>query len=259
MSNRAVDTAPYAYARIAGALYLVVIVMGLFAEGFVRGRLTAFGDAAATADGILADELLFRLGLAAGIVLLVCNVPLTLVFYHLFKVVHQGAAALVACFLLLGTAVESVSLLFHHAPLVLLGGTDDLAALDAGQAQALTLVSLRLREATFTISLVFFACYCLLAGYLVLTSTFLPRAVGALLVVAGACYLTNGLAYFLAPGIAARLVPFILVPCFVAELSLSLRLLLGGVDATRWRQRAAATSGGDQRPKRQLGSGAWQH
>src|SRR5437868_9203938 len=104
---------PRSKARIAGLLYLIVIVGGLFAEIFVRGRLVVSGDPAATALNIQAHEMLYRFGFAVEVFYCACNVPLILIFYDLFKIVNRSAAVLVVLFSLIGTAIESVSLLCH--------------------------------------------------------------------------------------------------------------------------------------------------
>src|SRR2546425_7043916 len=98
MTERITETSPRLKARIAGLLYLIVIVGGIFAEVFVRGRLVVHGDAAATAHNILTHELLYRLGFAAEIFYCACNVPLTFILYDLFKVVKKSVALLVVFF-----------------------------------------------------------------------------------------------------------------------------------------------------------------
>ncbi len=75
MMERIAETSPRLKARIAGFLYLIVIIGGIFAEVFVRGRLVVHGDAAATAHNILTHELLYRLGFAAELFYCACNVP----------------------------------------------------------------------------------------------------------------------------------------------------------------------------------------
>jgi hypothetical protein len=72
MTDRITEASPRLYARIAGGLYLIVIVGGIFAEIFVRGRLVVHGDAAATAHNILAHELLYRLGFAVEVFYCAC-------------------------------------------------------------------------------------------------------------------------------------------------------------------------------------------
>ena len=99
--ERIAEASPRLKARIAGLLYLIIIVGGIFAEIFVRGRLVVHGDAAATAHNIVTHELLYRLGFAAEIFYCACNVPLILIFYDLFKVVNRSAALLVVFFSLM--------------------------------------------------------------------------------------------------------------------------------------------------------------
>ena len=233
---------PRLKARIAGSLYLIVIVGGIFAEIFVRGRLVVHGDVAATAHNIVTHELLYRLGFAAEIFYCsCCNVPLALIFYDLFKVVNRSVSLLVVFFSLVGTAIESVSLLAHFAPLILLGGGRHLSAFTAEQLQAWAYVSLQLFEFGFAIALVFFAFYCLSLGYPIFRSTFLPRIIGVMLGIEGLCYLANSFANFLAPGIAAHVFPY-LVASALAEISLCLWLLVIGVNVQRWKEQASAAA-----------------
>jgi len=75
---------------------------------------------------------------------------------------------------------------------------------------------------------------------LILRSGYLPRALGVLMQIAGTCYLVNSFALILAPALASHLFPAILLPPFVAELSMATWLLVKGVDLTRWRERTSA-------------------
>jgi len=229
------EASPRLKARVAGLLYLIVIAGGIFAEMFVRGQLIVHGDAAATAHNIVTHELLYRAGFAVQMFYCACNMPLILIFYDLFKVVNRSAAVLVVFFSLLGTAVESVSLLGHFAPLILLGGGQHLAAFTTEQLQSLAYLSLQLFERGFAIALVFFGFYCVSFGYLIVKSTFFPRIIGVLLAIQGLCYLVNSFANFLAPEFAARFFSFLLVSG-VAEVSLCLWLVVFGVNEQRWRE-----------------------
>jgi Domain of unknown function (DUF4386) len=114
-------------------------------------------------------------------------------------------------------AVNSIN---HFAPLVFLR---------TAQLPALALVSLKLHALGYNIARVFFGCHCLLIGYLICRSRYLPRVLGILMIVAGLCYLTNSLTNFLAPGFAAILFPWILLPSAAAEWSLTAWLLAVGV------------------------------
>jgi len=238
--NWIAGTSPRHLARIAGGLYLINIVFGAFAAGYVPAALVVPGDAAATAHNILAHELLYRLGLVAHIIILLSNIPLAVIFYDLFKVVNRRLASLVVLITLVGTAVEGANLLNQFAPLMLLGGGHYLSVFTPEQVQALAYMPLDSQAIGYNIQQVIYAGYLLAAGYLVFSSMFLPRAVGVLLAIGALCYLTYSFADFLAPGFAAHLVPYIQLPSGVAELSLCLWLLVRGVNAQRWTEQASA-------------------
>jgi uncharacterized protein DUF4386 len=105
---------PRQLGRIAGALYLINVVCGAFAIGYVQATLLA-SDPATTAVNIQAHELLNRTGLAAHVLVTVTNVPLALIFYELFKVVNRRVALLTAFFILVATAIEAAGLLNQFA------------------------------------------------------------------------------------------------------------------------------------------------
>ena len=150
------------YARIAGGLYLINIVGGAFAIGYVTAALVVPGDAAATTRNILAHELLYRLGLVAHIIILLTNIPLAVIFYDLFKVVSRRLSLLVVFFTLVGTAVEGANLLNQFAPLMLLGGGHYLSVFTTEQLQALAYMPLDSQAISYNIQQVIYGCYLLL-------------------------------------------------------------------------------------------------
>ena len=224
-------------ARIGGLIYLVIIVGGIFAEMIVRGELVVHGNAAATAHNIMTHELLYRWGFAAEVFYCACNIPLIIIFYNLFGVVNKNLTLLVVFFSIVGTAIENVSLLAHFAPLVFLGNGHHLGAFTAEQLQDLAYTSLQFFEYGFSIALVFFGFYCLAMGFLIFRSTFLPRIIGVLLAIQGLCYLINSFANFLAPKFAAQFFP-VLAASGIGEVSFCLWLLVIGVDAMKWGEKA---------------------
>ena len=236
--ERVGGVSPRVKARIAGVLYLIIIVGGLFAQLVVRDRLVVSGDAAATAGNIVAHELLYRLGFAAEIFYLLCSVPLKFLLYDLFKVVNRSVALVMVLFAAVGAAVQAVILLAHYAPLIFLGGGADLSAFTAAQLQSAAYVSLRIFDYGYMIALSFFGCFCIMIGYLILRSTFFARFIGVLLAIEGALYLTNSFSHFVAPAIGDRVFPFLFVSG-IAEVSFCLCLLLVGVNVQRWREQAA--------------------
>ncbi|TMD16331.1 MAG: DUF4386 domain-containing protein [Chloroflexi bacterium] len=238
--ERIVGSSPAGWARLAGALYLIVFVGGFFALGFVPAATIVAGDPTATARSIEGHELLYRSGLAAHAVILVANVPLALLFYYLFHVVDRGIALLVAALVLVGTAVETATTFFGVAPLVALSSAQPSTALTSEQALMLVGLPLQVQSIGVAIALVFFGFYCLSVGYLVFASGFLPRTIGVLMTIGGLAYLVNSFANLLSPGFAAHLFPYVLLPSGIAEGSLCLWLLIAAVNVRRWHERAGA-------------------
>jgi Domain of unknown function (DUF4386) len=230
------EASPRPKARFAGGLYLLIIAGGLFAVGYVPAAIVVHGDAAATAHNLLANESLYRLGLAVHVIIALCNVPLAVIFYDLFKAANRSLAGVLVLFILVGVAIESVNLLNEFAPLVLLRGEHYAGVISAEQLQAQAHMPLELQNVGFNLSLAFVGCYCLVAGCLIFRSRLLPQAIGVLLAIGGLCYVFNSFAYFLAPDFAAGLFPFIQLPSFIGELSLCLWLLIKGVNVERWEE-----------------------
>lgn len=237
-----IEAWPKLYARIAGFLYLLVIAGGIFAELLVRGRLVVSGDAAATAHNIMAHQMLYRRGFVVELVYCVCNIPLTVIFYNLLKVVNRNVALMMVLLDVTVNVIESISLLGHFAPLLLLSGTHHLSAFPPEQLQALSYLSIQLFEHGFAICLVFFGFDCFAMAYLIYRSTFLPRMIGVLLAIEGVGYLVNSFSLFLFPALQPRIFPYF-APTALAEIALALWLLVMGVNVPRWKQMAAAADG----------------
>jgi hypothetical protein len=225
-------------ARAAGAFYLLTFVTGGVAA--VSGNLVVSGDAAATARNILGHESSFRLGFTAYLLVVACYVVVTALFYDLFKVVNRPVSLLAAFFSLVGCAIQAAACAFLLAPVTLLENASYLKVFNAEQIQALAYTFLRLYGPAFNIALVFFGFYCLLIGYLVYRSAFLPRVVGGLMMVAGLAWLT-----FLCPPLAAAISPYNRIAGVLGEGTLTLWLLIAGVNVQRWSVLAGTVSTGD--------------
>ncbi|MDQ7908152.1 DUF4386 domain-containing protein [Phytohabitans sp. ZYX-F-186] len=215
-----------ANARLAGLLYLVIFVFGLFSEGVVRAGVTVAGDPAATAANILASEGLFRAGFALNLVYLLGEVALVIILYRLFEPVNRDVSLLAAAFRLACVVISALNLLNMFNAL--------LAARD-GDGRALYFLDLH--GYGYGIALAFFAVNCALMGYLTIRSGRVPRTLGALLAVAGLAYLVNSFLLFLVPDY--RLFPPLLAPAVVAEGWFTLLLLRRGGGPERWSTAAA--------------------
>ena len=236
MTHHTVEASPRLKARIAGLLYLISGTL------FVRGMPVVTGDAAATAHNILAHQTLFRLGFTAELMSGPLYIAVTLLLYELLRPVNRSLSLLATVFSVVGSTIAALDSLFHLAPLMILGGSPYLSIFSVEQLQALALLSLNLHTQGLNICMVFFGFFCLLIGYLIFRSIFLPRIIGLLLAIAGLCYLTYYLATFVSPEFAAHLFPYILIPG-LAEIVLALWLLVMGVNVQRWNEQASAAGG----------------
>jgi hypothetical protein len=241
MEDHEAEFSPQVYARIGGVLYLMIIVTGLFGDVFVRNALVVSGNASATANKIMASPLLWRIGIAGDLIEHVCDVALMLIFYVLLRPVNRNLALLAMLFTLVQTAALVAFKLNLLVPLFLLGDADYLKAFEPGQLHALAYVAIKSDGYGFGMGLVYFGFTCLVLGYLIFSSGFLPKTLGILMQIAGLCYLTNSFALILAPAFADLLFPAILVPAFIGEASLCLWLIAKGVDVEKWKQRANAS------------------
>jgi hypothetical protein len=234
MANSKAETSPQVYARIGGLAYLIIIVAGALGELFIRNKIIVSGDAMATAHNIAASPLLWRIGITGDLIMHVCDLILAMVYYLLFRRVNKNLAMLSVLFGLIQTAVLVANKLNLMMPLFLLGSEDYLKAFDPHQLQVLAYVAVKAHGHGFAIGLIFFGFECLIDGYLIFKSGFLPRILGVLILIAGLCYLTNSFVLILFPAISDSIFQIILTPTFIAELSMGLWLLIKGVDITKW-------------------------
>jgi Domain of unknown function (DUF4386) len=225
---------PQRAARLSGFLYLVVIVGGVIAELVVRERFLVANDAVATANNILANERLFRWGFASDLIASLCVVPLIYLLYELLKDANRHVARTAIFFSLVGTAVQSMALLGHFAPLILLKRGVMLGVpIDLLRAQSY--MALQLQGIGYAVALAFFGGTMLCRGYLIARSAVVPRAIGVALMIEGLAYWANSLIDFVAPALANTVLP-ILMATGLAEVALCLWLLGMGVNVRRWQE-----------------------
>jgi uncharacterized protein DUF4386 len=234
--ERVAEGSPRTRARITGVVYLITILTGVFAQGFVSERLIVWGDAAATATSILSHKSLFQLGFTVYLIEMACNVAMTALFYDLLKPVNKSVSLLAAFLGLVGCTIKTLGRLFYLAPLFILGGAHYLSVFSLGQLQALALLFLKLNDQAAGIALAFFGFYALLTGYLIFRSTFLPRVLGVLSMLGGLGWLT-----FLSPPLGYRLFPYVAGFALLGALALILWLIVAGVNEPRWKEQAGAT------------------
>lgn len=242
MTNKATPISPQVYARTGGALYLVIIVFGAFAEGFVMNKLVS-PDAATTAHNIATAPGLWRVAVAGDLIIPIIAVVGVWISYMLLSPVSKSLILLDVFFTLMSLAVETVSKLFLFLVLPVLGTAGYLQAFEPRQLDVLANLALRSHDVAFNIALIFFGCGCLLEGYLIYKSGYFPKFIGILMQLAGFCYLVSSFAALFAPAFADLITPAILLPPLIGESSYCLWLLIKGVDIGKWNQRMSMGHG----------------
>jgi hypothetical protein len=237
MANRSVENCPQWYARTGGVLYLIIIVLGAFAEGFVTNRLVVSGDPATTAHNLLASPGLWRLGVAGDFFVVLCAVPLLWIEYLLLRPANRQLVLLAVFFNLVSLAVEAISKLFLLVVMPTLGDADYLRAFKPQQLQTLATLALKSHDVAFNIALIFFGFTCLVNGYLIFKSGYFPKLIGVLMQIAGVSYLIACFAALFAPRFADLIIPAILLPPLIGESSFCLWLLVKGVNIAKWKER----------------------
>lgn len=217
--------------RITAILVLLTILGGLFAEGFVTQRLLT-GDAAATAANILAHRGLWQLAFAVYVLEMACQVASTALLYDLLAPAGASASLIAAWISLVGIAIKMCARVFFLAPLFVLGGAPAFSGLGTNELQAVSMLFLELNDRGAGLALVFFGFTGILRGVLIVRSTFLPRGLGVLGLVAGVLWTT-----FLYRPLATRMFPVTAGVGLIASLALIGWLLIKGVDGARWREK----------------------
>jgi hypothetical protein len=224
---------PRAKARVAGVFEALEGTASASGQVFILGRLVVQGDAAATAHNILANEFLFRLGFLFSVGGVAFHLAWGLLIYQLLKPVNRTVSSVAAFMVIITSAMQAVTALLYLGPLVVLQGGQSVSGLSTAEAQALAFVLIRLNGAAFNVDLAFFGFWCMLTGYLIWRSRFLPRLLGALLALDG-----FGWALYVWPPLATFLFPAIAVVSAFAELPMQLWLIVMGVNNKRWAEQA---------------------
>jgi len=222
---------------MAGVFQLLEAITAASPGVFILGRLVVDGNAAASAANILGHERLFWLGFASSLIGVACHITWALLMYELLRPVNRSISLLAAFVILVGCAIQALASLFYLAPLLVLQGGNSLSAFTVEQLQALAYMFVKLNTYAFDIYLVFFGFWCILTGYLIFRSTFLPRVLGVLLAISGLGWVT-----YLSPPLANRLWPYIAAASALGEIPLEFWLIVMGVNAQRWKEQAGAAA-----------------
>ena len=226
---------PRLIARLAGVFFLLTILGGIVAQAFISERLVDFGDAAATANNILANKGLFQIGFTIYLIEMACQLITVGLIYRLLKPVNRNLALLMLLFEFAGIVIKTFARVFYIAPLWVLDGGTALSGMSAGQLQSVSLLLLKVNDFGAATAIAFFGFSTLLDGYLVFRSTFLPRWLGALSMIASLGWLA-----FLYPPLGYGVFMYAALFGLLSAAAKIFWLIVFGVDEEKFRAVEAA-------------------
>jgi hypothetical protein len=184
------------YLRI---LYPIWVVVGIFSIMYVPSTLIVPGDAATTANNLMANELLFNASIIGSLITQLIHIVVVLVLYELFKSVNKNQATLIVVLGLVGVPIAMLNDLNQVAAQLVLSGADYLAVLTADQSQSLMMFFLNLNKQGILIASIFWGLWLFPIGTLTYESRYFPKLFGHLMIIAGFGYLLGSLAHLLLP------------------------------------------------------------
>jgi hypothetical protein len=213
-------------ARVAGPLYFAVSIPGVFSLLYIPSHFIVSGDAAATANKIAASEFVFRFGIVSELIGFIGFIFVVRALYLLLVGVNKSQASLMVTLMLVSIPISLLNVLNETAALTLIRGANFLSVFAKPQRDALALLFLHLHFDGIVVAQIFWGLWLIPFGLLVYKSGFLPRILGALLIIACFGYLANSLVAFgvLPLGVISRVVGQLTI----CELPIILWLLIMG-------------------------------
>lgn len=227
-------------ARVAGFVYMVVVVSSIFGQLYVPSRITAPGDALATATNIVANEALYRAGMASAMIATLAFLLLPFALYKLLETVDRQAAVLMVVFAVASSPLALVALAYKLDALWLLGDAEYLQAFTTEQVHAQAMLALRSGGNAIRVAELFWGLWLLPFGYLTFRSGFLPRLLGVLLFLGGLGYMIKFFGRLLIAEYPVSALSFLLWPAHIGEVGIALWLLILGTRSPRVRRTAPA-------------------
>ena len=219
---------PKTLARMAGGLYLLVAVLGGWAQLVARGAIHVRGDAAATARNIVENEALFRLSITADVVMALVFTALGLTLWRLLSAEGPRSSVAMMIFMAVGSGIVLVNLTFQVGALVV--ATD---AAPGAANDALALLLLDLHQYGYTLCGIFFGLWLLPVGYVAYRSELFPKALGVIVLAAGIIWLVDPVVAFVLPDTPQLVRDLIVAPTAIGEFTLVFYLLIVGVRTRR--------------------------
>lgn len=216
-------------ARIAGLIYFVVVLTGIFSLLYIPSKLIVRGDAAATFQNIVNNKFLFRAGIVSGLICYTVFLFLPLILYKLLESVNKNAAKIMVILALISVPISFINIQNKFAVLSLISGAEYLKVFDIAHLQAQVMFYFELYSSGIMVVQIFWGLWLFPFGYLVYRSGFLPKILGILLMAGCFSYLINFLGESLMPNYSETSISsFIMLPASLGEIGTCLWLLIMG-------------------------------
>ena len=224
MTKNITDVSQRKAAVYAGLGLLIMTILAIFANFFVFQKLIITGNAAATAENITANGMIFRIGIFSFLIVIVMDVVVAWALYVFLKPVNKSLSLIASWFRLVYSAIFAVALINYYNIFQILSGAEYLKVFTNEQLNAKVLLSINAFNDGWNIGFVFFGIHLALIGYLVFISGYMPRILGVLLAAAGLGYLIDSLGKILFSNYNLTIAMF----TFIGELLLMYWLLIKG-------------------------------
>ena len=231
MENQTGIASQFKAARLAGLLYLIAMATGLFAEFYVHfpSTLIISGDAAKTASNIMANERLYRIGIANNIITFAIDVVLIWALYVLLRPVSRNLALLAVFFRLVETTMACVAIINYFVAMQFVSDADHLKAFDSEQLQALSIMHYTY-ALTFTVVAIFLGLGSTIFNYLLFKSRYIPKALAVWGIFSSLLLLTSQFAIIIFPDLEKIIIPACFGPIAIDEIALGFWLLFKGAN-----------------------------
>ncbi len=231
MENQTTIASQYKAARLAGLLYLIAMATGLFAEFYVHfpSTLIVSGDAAKTVSNIMANERLYRIGIANNIITFAIDVALIWALYVLLRPVNRNLALLAVFFRLVETTMACVAIVNYYVAMQFVSDADHLKAFDSNQTQALSVLH-DTYALTFNVVAIFLGLGSTIFNYLLFKSGYIPKVLAAWGIFSSLLLLISQFAIIIFPEVEETIIPACYGPIAIDEIALGFWLLFKGAN-----------------------------
>lgn len=227
MTNTNAVAAQARAARLAGAMFLFVNAIGIFAEVFVRGSLLS-GDVTQVAQNIIDSERLYRFSIVSDLAMLTGGLVLIWALYVLLRPVNRDLALLAVFLRIVETAVTAAATVGSLIAVRLLGGAEYLNVFESGELHALSRLARNAFGFGQDVGFIFLGLGSAVFAYLLLRSRYIPRILAGWGVFASLLLATYNLVIIVFPGAVETLMYVSLAPMGIYEITLGFWLLIRG-------------------------------